>query len=323
VFYTIVSLWVLATPFSTGSDKPTPSDLISAIETISSDQGKPFSVEVKYEAAEGLPTTLNICWKPNGQFSFLWSESSSGAPVALLTDAGFFVYDVVDGTLLTGSGVVPSFSLSTVEGKLNLKIGFVKKTPDVAPAFHLSLLTFLVVDDLDYELSDSEASATISHTSRSGKSTVVWTFQLADSIHLTHVRIDERTTGKPVFELSRICHGARSEYIRFPQIESLQLPVTEWSSHDKQAGMLDGFLAPLTRAIAGQAAITDPRFRDSPLLSKGVNWSAVKMRANATQKSISDLVGLPLVPLLAADSVMNERQQRDASDSHKDATADD
>ena len=61
--------------------------------------------------------------------------------------------------------------------------------------------------------------------------------------------------------------------------------------------MLEGFLAPLTRAIAGQAAVADPRFRKSPLFSKGVNWSVVKIRADSTRKPISDLVGLPLGPL--------------------------
>jgi hypothetical protein len=140
---------------------------------------------------------------------------------------------------------------------------------------------------------------------------VEFVFQVDDTIQLTNVRIRERTTGKDIFEVSRILRGARAEYIALPRIEVLQLPIIEWSFQEDQAGMLNGFFVPLTHAIVGQAAVADAQFRKLPLFSTDVNWSAVQSRAESTGKPISDLIGLPLGALLGSESATNKSGDND------------
>ena len=287
----------------TATGSPTPVELISAIENVSSDKQQPFSVEFTCDTAAGVPANFRICWQADDRYSVLLLEPMTGSPIALFTDEAFFVFDIVDGIMLTGSGLVPSVSLSSSKGALALKFGFTART-DSAAHLQVDLRSFLAAEhDVRCEL--SETGAELTHDSPTGKSSVIWEFQLDKVPTLSALRIQNKLGARTVFQLSRLRRDAETEYVAFPRPEALQLPLTKVMAIDVTPQLIGEIPGRLMRSAAGYAAVADPKFRQLPSLPPDVNWPVVQRRAEETLKSWTAILKVYL-PSAAESEITSE-----------------
>jgi len=264
----------------TKQTQPTTLELTSSVENISSHDQQPFSVELSCKGVAGVPASFRICWAANDRYSVLWSEPMTGSPIALFTDKGFFLFDIVDGTIMTGTGLAPSFSLAASEDKDAIELQFGFKAIEHAD-LELNLRSFFA-EGRETQLKTSENIAQLTYRSSTG-GVLNWEFQLDRRPTLSEFRIEKPAT-QTLFRVSNVQRGNNITYTSFPKTEKLPPPLTNQIAVEVSPQLIRNIMRGVMRSAAGHAAAANPRFRHLRTLPSGTSWEAVEKRAAETSK---------------------------------------
>ena len=258
--------------------EPDVSHLINSIDNLNSanEESVSFSFEMSSEFHDKVPAKFRVCWCPPNRYSVLISDSESDCPIALVTNDGFLIVDVIEDLLLFGQGVWPKLSFSIDDDRFALKCPFMAGgTPD--PEFSIDLLGLLKGIAFDTNLESSDDSAVLSHASPSRLTNVLWTFARGPKVTLTSVRVVPSVGGPPIFAIDNLRYGDDAELTVLPPLKNTGCRVRRLDISNKHQAL--EFVNQAIRAITASAAIGRPQYRNRETLGNSVDWTAAEKNA--------------------------------------------
>ena len=252
------------------------SDCISAISNFSSQHRESaFSLDLEVRLGKATPAKIAVCWLPPDRYSLLVLEPIHGSPVAVFTEEGFLLADIVDGTLLASSKIYPKFALratsDTVKTELLISSAKTKK-----PEFTLNMLSFLKGIESETQFDLGKDKAVLTYSSPSGNSTMTWNFRHERMPLLESMTIEPKEKDNATFSIKKIRTKNLVEIVDLPDCEDIDLKVKQLDQMD-QVAALEGVV---TRSLVAYISIFAPEHECSRTSEKSFDLAAARRNAN-------------------------------------------
>ena len=277
------------------ADEPDIAGLLTSVKDLSTKKSaaEAFSFRLQMQAEKESILQFDVGWLGDGEYSILLSEGISKVPIALITKEKFLFFDVVEGKIIVGTGLIPSLTLRVKESakEAGVEFDFNVKTSTDSPAIDIGLRSFVPKDVKDCRFKDDASGATLSWPSPSKRTLTSVQFANVPSQNVAGFKLystrDELTT----ISVSSIKREKAVVYTQFPDLTAMPIEITEWKNEDNLESATELFQHML-RSLAGIAALANPESRKQGVFPQDVDWDLVKRRVN----SIAIPLSLRLLP---------------------------